>query len=550
MAQHLAAIDIGGARVRVALIEASLRKAELVSAFSVAVEPGQDRAALWAHVRESLPPRLDAVVVTVDGATASTRLLSFPFDDLRRVESAVPFELENLLPYELEEVATTWSLTRRGQAAAEVLTAVTPRAALAKQIDELKAAGLEPRAMVLPAAALAELVSPADGGPVAVLSVGESQSHLAVIGQGLRFARTLRTGGIDVDRALAAPFKLSPALAKEAKEKEARIVPDAAAASDEARVSQAVSAGLAPLVRELAVTFRALPAEALPAKVLLTGGLSRLPGLAAFLEARLGVPVELVDIRARLGTVACRPESLGPEHAVSVAMALALLNRGRSVALNFRRGELAYRGDLQVYRGEVIRIGVGIAAVILLAIAGSIVRYTVISAEEARLDRSFCEVTKKIVGQEICDPTRALATLRQAPTGGDGIVVPPYSAAAVLDMVSRTIDSSIDVTFDELEVRVDGRVDEPDRVTARGEAATFETTEQIVARLQKHACVRGAEVSKQKKSRDGTRVEFSLTAKVSCPPGVQLSQLVEVATMPAAPGAPPQQFMPPPGEGL
>ncbi len=554
MAQHLVAIDIGAARVRVVLLEASLRRTELVSAFSVPVTPGQERGELWAQVRESLPPRLDAVIATVDGTAASTRLLAFPFDDLRRVEAAVPFELENLVPYELTEVVATWSLSQRGGGSSEVLAAVTQRGAVVAGIDELKAAGLEPRALVLPAATLAELATPADGAPVAVLSLGESQSHLAVVAQGLRFARTLRAGGLDVDRALAAHFKLSLVQAKEAKEKEARIVPQATLPSDDARVTAAVVAGLEPLLRELVVTFRALPGGAMPTKLLLTGGLSRLPGLGAFLEGRFGMPVELLDVRARLGDVVCRPEALAPEHAVSVAMALALLKRGRGVTLNFRRGDLAYRGDMQVYRGEVVRIGVGIAAVILLAIAGSIVRYTVISAEEKKLDRSFCDITQKVVGQEICDPVRALAVLRQAPTAG-GIVVPSYSAAAVLDLMSRTIDSSIDVTFDELEVRVDGRADEPDRVTARGEAATFETTEQIVARLEKHPCVRGAEVSKQKKAKDGNRVEFSLTVKVSCPPGVHPGQPLEVATMPppglpSSPEATLPVFSPPPGEEL
>jgi len=246
----------------------------------------------------------------------------------------------------------------------------------------------------------------------------------------------------------------------------------------------------------------------------------------------LGVEVALLDLRDCLGSASCRPTSIGPEYGVALAMALSLLRRGRAVPLNFRQGDLAYAGDLQVYRGEIVRIAIGVAAVILLGIAGSIVRYSQITAEEHQIDRGFCTATKQIVGREICNPTAALATMRQAPTVS-GIVLPQYSAATLFEMLSSVLDSSIDVSFDDLEFRLGARGDEPDRITGKGEAATFEMIEQVVRRLKKHPCIKGAEVSKQRKSRNN-RVEFHLSAKVHCPAGVTPSAPVAVAAAPKA----------------
>jgi hypothetical protein len=221
---------------------------------------------------------------------------------------------------------------------------------------------------------------------------------------------------------------------------------------------------------------------------------------------------------------------------LALGMALAVARHGRNAALNFRRGEFAYQGDLQLYRGQVTRVAVGLSAVILLGIGGAIVRYSMISAEESRLNAAFCEATKRIVGREICDPTAALATLRAAPGAGDGVVIPPYSAAALLEMMSKSIGPEIDATFEELELRVDGRAGEPDKVSGKGEAASFDSTEQIVATLKRDPCVQDAEVSKQKKTRDGGRVEFSINVKVACAAGVRPGQGPQVAS--AAPPTP------------
>jgi Tfp pilus assembly PilM family ATPase len=463
------------------------------------------------------------VIATADPASTSTRLLGFPFDDARKVEAAIDFELENQVPYDIEDLALTWSFAARGGGQTQVLAAVTPREQLAEQIDELKAVDLEPRAMVAPAVALAELAPPDEEGPIAIASLGDTQTHLAIVDKGMRFARTLRAGGVDVDRALAGRFGLDVGRARDAKENEARLVDaEEAADSDVRTASDAVAAGLTPLVRGLATTFKSLPAESAPARLLITGGLSRIPGLARHLQDRLGIPVDLVDLHEALNGVESKPEGVGPEYAVAVGMALALLRRGRGVALNFRRGDLAYSGDIQVYRGEVARIAIGLTAVILLFIAGSIVRYTQVSAEERQIDQAFCDAGTKIIGEQVCNPTVLLSRLRGAPDAGGGIIIPPHSATMVFDMMSRSLDSSLDVAFEDLELRVDGRLEEPERVTGKGDAATFQTTEQLVRRLKQHPCTEEAEVTKTKKNRAG-RVDFSLSARVRCPPGTEIT---------------------------
>ena len=59
-----------------------------------------------------------------------------------------------------------------------------------------------------------------------------------------------------------------------------------------------------------------------------------------------------------------------------------------------------------------------------------------------------------------------------------------------------------------------------------------------MARLKQHPCIEEAEVSNQKKARKSNRVEFKLTAKVRCPPGVELAQTIVAQATPVLPVVP------------
>lgn len=481
MGQRLVAIDVTPSAARVVVLEATFRKAQVAMVTTVPIPAGTDAAGVWTLVRDYVPQGVDNVVVGSDGRAASTRALQFPFVDPRKVDAAVAFELENVVPYELEKTAITWHIGHAADGRTEAVAALAAKEGVNALIDAMGAVGLEPRAVVLPAAALAELVPHGDEA-VAIACIDATTTHFALVRRGLQFARTLRVGLKDD----------SPA-----------------GSGGHARTA---------LTRELATTLRALPPGMQPARLLITGSGSRVPGLVPELTSRLTMPVELLDVVQGLAPIETGNNVIGPEYAIAAGLAAALLRRGRNVPLNFRRGDLAYHGDLQVYRGEFTRIAVGLAAVLLFAIIGSIVRYSMISAEERKLTQGFCDASRKIIGREVCDPNAVMAIMKQTPGAADGVVVPAYSAASLLAMMSQALEG-IDVQFVDLEMRVDGRADQNDRINGKGDAGSFEVVEEVAAKLRLDRCVKDVDVSRQKKIEAG-RVEFALSVQVQCPIGV------------------------------
>jgi hypothetical protein len=474
--QKTLSIDVSRNAVRLVALEATFRKAAVTMVTTVNIPEGTAKADIWPLVRDYVPKDIDSVVVSSDGRAASTRALQFPFVDPRKVDAAVEFELEGLVPYDMERTGVTWTVSRVADGKTDILAAMQAKDSVRELIDAMSAVGLEPRSVVLPAAGLAELVTDSTT-PVAVIAVGETTSHLAVVHRGLQFARTMRVG----------------------------------LAGQDLR-------NLPMLAREITTTLHTLAPDAQPQRIFLTGGGSRVFGLVDALAEKVGVSVALLDIALGMAPVEIGEHVIPPEYAIAAGLAVGTLRRGRHIPLNFRRADLAYHGDMQVYRGELVRVAVGIAAVVVLALIGAIVQYTMVSAEDRQLTQGFCDASRKIIGREVCDPNAVMAIMRQSPGAGDGVVVPSYSASSLLAMMSQSLEG-VDTQFTELEIRVDGRADQPDKVTGKGDAASFEIVEEVASRLRQDRCVKDVDISRQKKIDNG-RVEFAIAVQAQCPLGV------------------------------
>nr|ADD93378.1 hypothetical protein [uncultured marine bacterium MedDCM-OCT-S01-C143] len=383
------------------------------------------------------------------------------------------------------------------------MTAITPKKHFREWIEELERAGISPKAVILPAAGLAELITSREPEPVAVLSVGASETHLAVRGSGgeLAYARTIRFGGDRIEKQVALATGLTTDEIKAAK-KSLRLGPDAdyPDGSREQALSLALEKALRTLVSDLSTTFKVLPRHLAPGRLLLTGGLSNLNGLADLIATHLDVPVSYVDVVKSLEKVDVGLP-LGAEYGVCAAMLLAYLRRGRGVPLNMRQGEFAYQGEFSLYRGEAIRLGVGLTVLLLLAIGGQVGDYYMAKQIEKDVRDGFCQATKKIVGRKVCSPDAALSIVRQPADTATGLFRPDYSAATLFEMTSRVIGPDLDIGLKEIDIAIEVDRSTPDVIRAKGNAISFDATEQLKQAFSVQPCVRESRIDKQRKQR-------------------------------------------------
>jgi len=145
-------LHIEQARISASIVEKGFRSTELKDSFST---PFSTEAELVAVLKERSGDWAGAkIVASIPGERFSQRLLHFPFSDRKRLEKALPFELEDSVPYDLDDVVidhlVVGDIAKDGKAKGEtpVLGIMLPKKVLRQQLDVLAAGGLDPQAIV------------------------------------------------------------------------------------------------------------------------------------------------------------------------------------------------------------------------------------------------------------------------------------------------------------------------------------------------------------------------------------------------------------------
>jgi type II secretion system protein L len=190
----IAGLFLDKGRLSAALVQRQFGRTELLDSASASVA---DAEALTAVLRERVNAWSGArVVLALPGRLFTRRTVTLPFGDRKRIEKALPFEIEDLLPLPLDGMVLDHlalnGASREKQAENRVLCMALPKAVLREHLDRLAAAGIDPPAVVPSSAALAAVAAmlPAASatlvvsGSDACLVSGGAVKALCSLGQG------------------------------------------------------------------------------------------------------------------------------------------------------------------------------------------------------------------------------------------------------------------------------------------------------------------------------------------------------------------------------
>ena len=140
--------------VAAAVVHKDFRRMELVDSFcqpfatdAELVDILKDKSRDWAGAK---------IVSSIPGHLFTQRLVLFPFSDRKRVEKALPFEIEDGVPFELDDVVIDYLIidgekTSKGADASKessVLGIILPKEILKRHLDLLASAGIDPQVIV------------------------------------------------------------------------------------------------------------------------------------------------------------------------------------------------------------------------------------------------------------------------------------------------------------------------------------------------------------------------------------------------------------------
>ena len=390
-------MKIVGLKIEKGLVAASIvqkgyRRTELVDSFSQPfatdtelVEILKDKAKEWAGAR---------IVSSIPGHFFSQRLVQFPFADRKRVEKALPFEIEDSLPFELDEVIIDHLVLDSGHSAkgagaskeAAVLAIMLSKTVLQRHLELLASAGIDPQFIVPSYIGIHSLSGMIKSEGCTLLTCGEDVC--------------LRNNG--VVKALRSFSNSGP------------------------------TAGLRHTVQVLETEQKERVEKA---SILCTDE-------AAHGElAALGIAVEQIT-----------PELGGKKAVNPVSLGLAL-----SEQVNFRKGEFAYHlADEGARRRKRTLIIAGAAAAVLF-VANLGVKYYLIQNSYGKLDKEIRAIYHQAVpdAKNAVDPVRMLKSSLDEARKKYGVLGTGTSALDVMKAVTDGIPKEVRVAFQEFNLEGD-----------------------------------------------------------------------------------------------
>lgn len=469
MARRILALDIGTTTLKATVIESALRGCRMVGFFQQTRNPERSLAEDVQDFRTVHHLRGDTVLSCLAGSLVTHRLLSLPFTNARQVSQAVPFALEALIPFRVEELAITEQIVQRTEAGSTVLAVATPKTVLSEHLAALAAAGIEPdRVSFAPLAALPLLVLGGvdTAGTMALLEVGARHDSVILLKEGI--VRGLRTW----DRG-----------------------------DDEEDAGSAFFATLQWTVLALSGN-----AEHLPTRFFVHGDRSADASLMRGLAQRFDAQVySLADFV--LSALAENDRPVQATFATCLGMGLREALAGSSLGINLRRGEFSPRTQHDALRHEWRQLGRLAAAVAIAAgVAVSLDlyslnnRYQLLRQEVRRVFTAALPEVQTVVNEK-AQLEEAIGTLQQRHRllRGGGSVAP----LEVLRQLSVVLPEQAPLDVEEWSF-------DDDTVHLRGSTSSFEMAEIIRTAVMSLGLFREVQLKDVKTEAGSQKVAFGL----------------------------------------
>jgi len=343
-------IDIGSTGIKIVEIETSLRKYEIIDYYEIPLEPGEDPfppLKTFINERDKKP---DKIAVSLKTTEFTYRNLTLPTKDKKAIIAAVNFELEDDLPFNLEDAIYDYQIVSQTGNRTDIHVTTTLKNRLQEHISAWKTSGIEPDILTTELWAyknyLNRVLSPEDQSkPVILIQTGHDSTTFYVhFDKKPVLIRRILWGGKDLTAALCKKYEIPIDQAEKAKLDNGFITITPQSENLSAEQLDFSNTLLKPIIslfqeiRQVELACKNATGE-MAHKILLTGGTSLLPGLRESIENYRGIPVNIVrglsDIALSGVTYS---EETDQKFLLAAANALCIIGADRAKILNFRKG--------------------------------------------------------------------------------------------------------------------------------------------------------------------------------------------------------------------
>jgi len=244
-------------------------------------------------------------IVSISSFNTFATVIELPYLSEKDLARAIPFEAKKYIPVPLSEVVFDWSIVnildvQKAEAGhlpnVEVFIAAVPKDDAERAQKIVVQAGLKPQALELENVALIRGLIGNDLSPAAIINIGGRSTSILIVDKGFqRMGRNYEVGGYEITKAIARSLNVGFEKAEELKKKEGLKTEQ-----------KALSEATLPLVDMIIFETKKIMTnyenekKIKISKIIVTGGLTNMPGFMDYLKQKTGIEVSVGNPFARI----------------------------------------------------------------------------------------------------------------------------------------------------------------------------------------------------------------------------------------------------------
>lgn len=391
--QKVIGLDIGSYSIKAIEIVNTFKSYEVVNFYETVI-PNLESVPLDAIVPICMEQlfqehnlQADRILTAMPGQFISSRVIPFSFNDPRKISASIGIELEEYVPFNMDEMIVDHQVLGTAKGKTMALAVMTRKAFLRNFLDLLSRVNIDPKLVDVDSLAfynLSPTMNIPDDECYALVDVGNEKTSVCIIKGGvLRMFRSINLGGRYITDFLARDLDVNFHEAQRIKHQVSTVFYGNYRGEDmsesDRMVSERMTLAANAIVKELGRTIYAYKTwdnKEPIARVVVTGGTSRLKNFERFLTDQLEIPVEKFDVsRTNISISAdliLRQEILPQSLAIGLR---AVTNLKTHSQINLRRGEFAYVQNYESIMKGVAKAFRVISLVLVLLMVTYVVKY-------------------------------------------------------------------------------------------------------------------------------------------------------------------------------
>jgi len=486
-------LDINDDSIAAVQVTSTLKGYQITACAYVRITEEEDPDSVLKDLFAQTDLKSDVCHSSIPGEQASYRNLQLPFKDIKKIRQTLPFELEAIVPFPIEDRVVDFTIIDQSDKS-DILSAAVNRTVVSQHLEQLRIHGVDPdaldiRGVTTVAWLLKQKQTPDDG--IFLQLDGKRNTMVLFLKRRIALVRTFVSDN--------SPDSSAPDTANHEG-------PD----SPPSVQAESYYKSFCVQVQNTIHGFGSRNNQDIhPEKVLFSGSKSLLPNAEEHISRFLDIPAEQVDLSRNEkihmdGNIARAwdPALMGN------ALALALRDTKQDQCFNFRKDEFEKKKHYFGPREEIRKAAVFFIILLCFLTANIGAGFHLLKKRHDQLNNQITDIFKKTFPEikRIVDPEKQMeieinkiknSSIPLPAAGGKNSVL------TLLNDISQRIPGSItvhltSVIFDVETVRLSGNTD------------TFNTVDKIKNDLESSEFFKAATISSAKLDRTGSKVEFEI----------------------------------------